>query len=310
MKKVLIPQNYRKILVPILKRHRLQPVCLKDQQPSTILSQAPDISGALLMVDPFTNSLMDKLPNLKIAARLGVGYDSVDYQAAAQHGIWVTNTPGANAIAVAENTVADILVVSKRLFTTSLLMRGGHGVANYQPRILAGKTVGIVGFGHIARQVIKMLSGFGVRILIWDRHPKQSRYGKFVDWRTLFSQSDFVSLHIPATPDTTHCVNAKTFKLMKKSAFIVNFGRGALINQTDLVNAIKTHEIKGAALDVFEKEPLPQTSQLRKLPNVFLTPHCAGYTIESFARIARKAASDVIRVLNGQKPLHPINQPK
>ncbi|XIF19510.1 MAG: 3-phosphoglycerate dehydrogenase [Acetilactobacillus jinshanensis] len=231
---------------------------MTDQKPKTILSQASDISGALLLVDPFPASLMKKLPNLKIAARLGVGYDNVDYRGAEQLGVWTTHTPGGNAISVAENTVADILVLSKRLFTTSSLMRGEQPIANYQPQILAGKTVGIVGFGHIARQVIKMLSGFGVQILIWDRHPKTSKYGKFVDWKTLFKESDFVSLHIPATPDTKHCVNMKTFKMMKKSAFIVNFGRGELINQTDMVNALKQHEIKGAALDVFEKEPLPK----------------------------------------------------
>lgn len=310
MKKVLIPTNYQEVLTKILKQHGLQPICLTDQKPKTILSQASDISGALLLVDPFPASLMKKLPNLKIAARLGVGYDNVDYRGAEQLGVWTTHTPGANEIAVAENTVADILVLSKRLFTTSSLMRGEQPIANYQPRILAGKTIGVVGFGHIARQVIKMLSGFGVKILIWDRHPKTSKYGKFVDWDTLFKNSDYVTLHIPATADTMHCVNMKTFKMMKNSAFIVNFGRGALINQTDMVNALKQHEIKGAALDVFEKEPLPKDSQLRQLPNVFITPHCAGMTVESHHKIAEMAANDVIRVLSGKQPLYPVNEPK
>lgn len=310
MKKVLVDKSYLKTIGPLLKKHNLQPVCLKDQKSQTVLAKASDVSAILLMGDQVTSDEMAKLPNLKIVARLGVGYDSVDLKGADQNHVWVTNTPGGNAISVAENTVADILVLSKRLFTTSSLMRGEQPVANYQPQILAGKTVGIIGFGHIARNVIKMLSGFGVRILIWDRHPKTSKYGKFVDWKTLFKGSDFVSLHIPATPDTNHCVNMKTFKLMKKSAFIVNFGRGALINQTDLVNALKQHEIKGAALDVFEKEPLPKQSQLRQLPNVFMTPHVAGKTVESHQKIAKIATANVIQALNGKKPMNPVNQPK
>ncbi|QBP17755.1 phosphoglycerate dehydrogenase [Acetilactobacillus jinshanensis] len=310
MKKVLIPSNYKNILTKLVRQDGFQPVCLKDQQPSTILAQAPDISGAMLMVGPFPGSLMKKLPNLKIVTRMGVGYDNVDYKAAAKQGIWATHTPGSNQVSVAENTVADILVLSKRLFTTSSLMRGEQPIANYKPRILKGKTVGVVGYGHIARQVIKMLSGFGVKILIWDRHPKTSKYGKFVDWKTLFTQSDYVTLHIPATADTTHCVNMKTFKMMKNSAFIVNFGRGTLINQTDMVNALKQHEIQGAALDVFEKEPLPKQSQLRQLPNVFITPHCAGKTVESHRKTAEMAERDVARVLNGKEPLYPVNQPK
>ena len=310
MKKVLVPRSLKSLLDKKMESRHLRPVHLSDQQPATILSQAPDIAGAIVMNEPFAGKLMGRLPNFKIAARFGVGYDNVDLKYAAAHGIWVTNTPGANADAVAENTVADILILSKHLYSTSLKMRGGKALATYPRHLITGKTIGIVGFGHIARQVIKMLSGFGVKILIWDRHPKTSRYGKFVDWQTLFTRSDYVSLHIPATPQTTHSINAKTFQMMKSSAFIVNFGRGALINQTDLVRALKQHSIAGAALDVFEKEPLPQASQLRRLPNVFLTPHCAGATVESKTQMANMAADQVIRVLSGKRPEYPVNHPK
>lgn len=310
MLKVLIPKALKSNLDRKIRRNHLTPVYLSNQQPATILDQAPDVAGAIVMGENCDGKLMARLPNFRIAARFGVGYDNVDLKYAAAHGIWVTNTPGANANAVAENTVADILILSKHLYSTSLQMRGGHSLATYPQRLVDGKTIGIVGFGHIAQQVIKMLSGFGAKILIWDRHPKTSRYGKFVDWQTLFTRSDYVSLHIPATPQTTHCVNAKTFRMMKNSAFIVNFGRGALINQIDLVRALRQHEITGVALDVFEKEPLPQDSQLRKLPNVFLTPHCAGATVESQNRMANLAADQVIEVLSGKRPEYPVNQPR
>ena len=312
MKKILVPRQFQKLLDHKIKQQGFQPVYLANQQPRTILKQAPGIAGAVLMSEPFPARLMAKLQNLKIAARFGVGYDNVDLRFAAAHGIWVTNTPGANAIAVAENTVADILILSKHLYSTSKEMREGpnHGLATQPRHILAGKTIGVVGFGHIARQVIKMLSGFGVKILIWNRHRRTSKFGTFVDWQTLFQKSDYVTLHIPATPDTVGCVNAKTFRLMKKTAYLVNFGRGQLVNQSDLVTALKRHEIAGAGLDVFEKEPLPQNSQLRKLPNVFLTPHCAGATVESESRMAKTALGEVFRVLAGQRPLHPVNQPR
>ena len=312
MQKILVPKQFKNLLNSKIIQNGYRPAYLPDQKPQTILGHAFDLAGAILMNEPFTGKLMAQLPNLKVASRFGVGYDNVDLNYATQHGIWVTNTPGANAIAVAENTVADLLILSKHLYSTSKEMREGTGTgfATHPRRLLAGKTVGIVGFGHIARQVIKMLSGFNVRILIWNRHRRTSRYGTFVDWSRLFKQSDYVSLHIPATPQTYHCVNAKTFRIMKKSANLVNFGRGDLVNQADLVQALKTGEIAGAALDVFEKEPLPMTSQLRKLKNVFLTPHCAGATVESQTKMANTAADDVMRALNGQKPRYPVNQPK
>lgn len=308
MQKVLVPVWLKSILDQKFKAHRIQPVYLKSQKPANILKQAPDISGAILMVDPFRGDLMAKLPNFKIAARFGVGYDNIDVDYAGKHGIWATHTPGANAISVAENTVADMLILSKHLYSTSREMRGEKPVSIYPQATLAGKTIGIVGYGHIARRVIKILSSFGVKVLIWDRHPKTSEYGQFVDWDTLFRQSDYISLHIPATPQTTHIVDLKTFKMMKDSAFIVNFGRGALINQQDLVTALKQHLIKGAGLDVFEKEPLPQDSELRQLPNVFMTPHNAGMTVEARRKTANMAADDVIRVLEGHHPKYPVNK--
>ncbi|GLB46513.1 3-phosphoglycerate dehydrogenase [Philodulcilactobacillus myokoensis] len=310
--KVLIPEYAAKYVTDDFKKHKIEiKTTSSTQSEDELLAKGKDVSGAMILMPPdgFNQNMIDQMPNLKVISRLGVGYDNVDYHYAAKKGIVVTNTPGANAISVAESTVCDMLILAKHSYSISKAMRDGDNdyISKHPTSELAHKTVGIVGYGHIGQAVAKMLSGFGVKILIWNRHQKQSQYGKFVDWNTLFQQSDYISLHIPSTSETIHSVSRKEFKMMKKSAMIVNFARGSVIDEKAMINALKTGEIAGAGLDVFEKEPLPMDSELRKLPNVYMTPHISAQTTEAIEQTAINAASEMIRVIEGQRAKWQVN---
>ncbi|GAY73922.1 D-3-phosphoglycerate dehydrogenase [Lentilactobacillus kosonis] len=271
------------------------------------MKEAKDAVGAILFTEPFTAETIDQMPNLKVIARHGVGYDAVDYDYAATKGIWVTITPNANASTVAETTLAEMFDLSKNLTKYAGIMKQG---ASGRPLgfDLAGKTLGIMGFGRIGQLVAEKVSGLGMNVLIYSRTPKQTKYGKFVDREMLLSQSDILSLHMPVTSETKHGIGMTEFKLMKNTASLINLGRGALVNQDDLIQALKTGEIAQAALDVTEPEPLPRDSELYSLDNVLLTPHIAANTVESMTRMAVDAASEVVQVLNNGRPQWPINQ--
>ena len=144
-------------------------------------------------------------------------------------------------------------------------------------------------------------------ILIYDPFVKFAEYGKIVDKGTLIANSDVITLHMAVTPENEQGIDRDAFRKMKKSAVLINLGRGQLVNQNDLLEALKTHEIRGAALDVFNEEPLPLTSEFYKLDNVLLTPHIASNTTECMARMAVDSASEVVRVLSGEQPKWPVN---
>lgn len=276
------------------------------------LLEHPDVSAAILFVAPIPNTIYDKLPNLKVLARYGVGYDSVDAQYAATKGVWVTNTPGANAVSVAESAVSDLLLLAKRSPWISQKMRAGDlsGALKLMGRDVAGSTVGIVGYGHIGQSVAKILSGFDVNVLIYNRTPRETTYGTFVDWDTLFKESDYITIHLAATPETEGRIGQAEFEMMKPTASMINLARGPIINEDAMITALKTHTIESAALDVFDQEPLPADSPLFDLDNVFLTPHTAAQTLEAHNRMAVGASKMIDQVLSGQTPDWAVNQPE
>ncbi|MBW1606087.1 phosphoglycerate dehydrogenase [Lactobacillus sp. Sy-1] len=312
--------NKKLLLTPVIDNlihqriidNGLDPVILKSEDEKSILDKASDVDAAILMELPFPNSMFDQMPNLKIIARQGVGYDNVDTQVAAKHNVWVTNTPGGNAVSVAENVITDMLLLSKHSYTISNKMREGD--SDYGQTIMStqitDKTLGIVGFGHIGQEVAKRAQALGMNVLIYNRTPKDTNYGKFVSKEELFKNSDYVTLHLPAVSGTINTVSTDEFKMMKKSAYLLNLGRGPLVDQDAFVDAIKNKEIAGAALDVYDKEPLPMDSPIRKLDNVFLTPHCAGHSIEGWTKMANQALDNVLAVLNGDKPADAVNEVK
>ncbi|WP_283679165.1 phosphoglycerate dehydrogenase [Lentilactobacillus sp. Marseille-Q4993] len=300
-KKVAVPEGMIAAGSEYLIERGYEVITTKSDQ-QDILAKAKDVDGIILYTEPIDNSTIDAMPNLKILARHGVGYDNIDYDYAASKGIWTTITPNANAGTVAESTLAMMLDVSKNITQLSLSYRNGTGRSQAIGFDLEGKTLGIMGFGRIGSLVAKKASGLGMNVLAYSRTKKDTPYAKFVDRDTIIKESDVLSLHMAVTDETIHGIGAAEFKQMKDSAVLINLGRGALVDQDALITALKAGEIAGAGLDVTEPEPLPRDSELFELPNVVLTPHVASNTVESMTRMAVGAASEIDRVLQGDQP--------
>ncbi|HZK66185.1 MAG TPA: phosphoglycerate dehydrogenase [Chloroflexota bacterium] len=268
------------------------------------------IDGAVVSIDPFTPKVMDGAPQLKVISRTGVGYDAVDAPAAAERGIAVCITPGANNKAVADFAFSLILASARRLLENlTEVPRGGW--KRYQGRDLPGSTLGIVGLGSIGKEVAKRASGFDMKILAYDLYQDPAfaaQYGiSYLPLEQLLAESDFVTLHLLLNGSTRHLINAQRLRLMKPTAYLVNTARGGIVDQEALYQALKERRIAGAALDVFENEPLEADSPLRTLDNAYLTPHVAGWSRNAIHASGLMGAENVIRILRGEKPLSIVN---
>jgi D-3-phosphoglycerate dehydrogenase len=260
----------------------------------------------------FTAEVLQACPNLKLISIWGTGTDNVDLKAAAAQGITVTNTPGANALAVAEHTVALILAVVKQLSPADRAMRQGGWPRNLVPQ-LRGKRLGLIGTGLIGREVAAMGRGLGLEVVAWTYHPNMSlaiSLGlRYVELDELLRTSDIVSLHLRATPDAHHFLNRERLAFLKPTAFVVNTARGALIDEAALIEWLREKRIAGAGLDVFETEPLPAGHPLTTLPDVLLTPHCGGMTPDSNLIGLAMAVDNIESFLKGT-PTHVVAGPK
>ncbi len=256
----------------------------------------------------FTADVLAGCPNLRIISIWGTGTDNVDLKAAATRGITVTNTPGANAIAVAEHTVALMLALVKQLAPGDQAIRQGGWLRNLVPQ-LRGKRLGIIGTGLIGREVAAMGKSLGLDVVAWTFHPDAglaARYGfRYVELDELLRTSDIISLHLRATLETRHFLNRERLTHMKPGAFLVNTARGSLLDEVALVELLRTKRIAGAGLDVFEVEPLPSGHPLTTLPNVLLTPHAAGMTPEVIQTGLAMAVENIENFLKGT-PTHVV----
>jgi len=277
------------------------------------------VKGADAILSLLTDKVNDELfdaagPQLKIVANYAVGYDNIDVPAAAKRNIIITNTPGVLTESVAEHTIALIFALAHRIVESDQFMRDGK-YDGWAPMLflgndLVGKTIGLVGMGRIGANVAKrMCDGFGVKILYYDRSrsedlEKQYKM-EFVDLETLLKNSDFVSVHLPMTPETKHLLGKAQFAMMKKTAYLINTARGPILDEAALVEALKNGVIKGAALDVYEQEP-KMALGLAELPNTVLTPHTASATEETRGAMSELAAKNIIEVLAGRAALTPV----
>lgn len=270
-----------------------------------------DCDAVIASSDPYTARVFHECERLKLVARCGVGTDSVDMDAAARSGVVVTNTPGAMSEAVADFTFGLMLSIARRMPEADALMRTGgwdeiRGVAIY------GKTLGLVGVGRIGQAVAKRAVGFGMRIIACDpilaaANGENPSGIEFTSLDKLLAESDFVSLHAPSTSETRGMFNSARFKQMKSTAYLINTARGSLINEADLIQALETEAIAGAALDVYDKEPLPADNPLRKAPRCVLTPHNAFNAVESTQEMSRQSAESVLELLRGEIPSNVCN---
>jgi len=271
------------------------------------------ISGMDALVagmDPVTAAVIAAgLPTLKIIARHGVGYNTVDVAAAKKYGVPVTITPGANSKSVADLTLGLMLAVARRIPQMDSSLRAGSW-SRLAGSELEGKTLGIVGTGSIGAAVAQRAAGFAMNIIAYDPCPRPELAARFaLVYRPLaevIAQADFLTLHAPAAPETVGLINAATLRTMKKTAFLINTARGDLVVEDDLYDALTAGVIAGAALDTFVHEPFTDARWF-SLTNVVLTPHAGANTLEAVERMGVMAAEEVVRVLAGRPPLHPVN---
>jgi len=266
-----------------------------------VLGQA---AAAIVSTDPFDAATFAAHPALRVVARVGVGTDSIDLEAATASGVAVTVTPGANDHTVADHAVALMLACLRRLVEHDAGVRRGtwQRTGAHTPWLLTGATVGLVGYGRIGRLVAERLHGFGARILGADPAPSVRDGEQVMELDELLSAADVVSLHAPLLPSTRYLIGAPELRRMRPTAILVNTARGAVVDEAALARALADGQLRGAGLDVFDHEPPDLDSPLLALPNVVLSPHVAGLSEQSIAVMLRRATASVLDVLAGRAP--------
>ncbi len=261
--------------------------------------------------EPYTAKVFAAHPQLRVVARVGVGYDAVDLAAATAHGVAVTIAPGTNQDAVAEHTFALLLGLVKNLASQHFGVKAG-GWPRGTNLPLRGRTLGIAGLGRIGKAVALRGEAFGMKLLAYEPYPDKAFAAahkiELVSFERLLAESDFASLHLPMSAETKHLINKKTLALMKPTAFLMNTARGGLVCEADLLAALKAKQIAGAALDVFEQEP-PGKNPLFELDNVLLTPHAAGGDLKSRDDMALSAAEAIVSLKHGDWPAEKVVNP-
>ncbi|MBI5619457.1 hydroxyacid dehydrogenase [Candidatus Gottesmanbacteria bacterium] len=298
MRKILVSDAIVQNGIDFLKGKGFEVVLKPDITPEELVKEIGDY-GALI-VRSRTKVTLDVITvgkKLKVIGRAGSGLDNIDVAAAKSAGITVVNAPGANATSVAEHTMAVILNLFRNLIPVATALKAGRWEKKtYQVTELAGKTIGIVGFGHVGSLVAQLAAGFGMKILVTTRSQK-SVPGALVPLEQLLRESDVITLHVPKSSETQSLIGKKELALMKKTSYLVNCSRGGVVDEEALVAALTNRQIAGAALDVFATEPLPADSPLLSLPNVILTPHVAGQSREAKERASLAVAQEVAAAL-------------
>ena len=256
-----------------------------------------------------TREMMAASPQLKAIGVHGMGYDHVDVAAARELGKVVFNTPDALTVSVAEMTLALMLALTRRVVAADKAVRAGDWNRKYGDLIgtdLAGRTVGIIGLGRVGAAVARRLKAFDVGLLYYSRTRRRELESYIdIEWAELddlLSRSDVVSLHVPGTSETHHMIGPREFGLMKQGVLVVNMARGRVIDQEALLDALMTDKVAGAALDVFEVEPLDPAHPLTAMDNVILTPHLGASSLEGMQRMATQVAQGILDILDGKEP--------
>lgn len=274
-----------------------------------VLEVAADADGILNTYLPWDADAIARLERCKIIARYGIGIDNVDLKAATDAGIVVTNVPDYSVEEVAVHSLALILAALRKVTEANEGIRdGAWGISNFRPiRRLSTLTVGLVGHGRIGRRLAAPLQAIGARVVVHDPYLEQDpELPPLLDLEEMLAQSDIVSLHLPLTDETRGLINATTISAMKPGAILVNTSRGPLVEFAALREALESHQLSAAALDVFETEPF-DPANLEGVPNLIATPHMAYYSEEALEESQRKATTQVIKVLTGGVPDYQVN---
>jgi len=282
----------------------------------TLLREVPRLDGLLsLLTDRVDDELMDLAPDLKIVSNLAVGFDNIDVPAATRRRIVVTNTPDVLTETVADFAFCLLLAAGRRLVAGDAYVRAGKW-KTWALMLLAGQdlygaTLGLIGLGRIGSAVARRAKGFEMRVIYYDpyrREDIEKQLGiEYREMNEVLREADFISVHVPLMESTRHLISHDQFRLMKKTAVFVNTSRGPVVDQRALAEALQARQIFAAGIDVFEKEPVPDDEPLLKLDNVVVAPHIASASVPTRIRMATLAAENLVAVLQGKRPLNPVN---
>jgi len=284
--------------------------------PDALLAAARRSDGLLTMItDHIDGAFLDAAPDLRIVSQLAVGYDNIDVEAATEHGVLVCNTPGVLTDATADLAFALMLGQARRLPEADRALRDGSW-SLWSPTFMLGhdlrdKTLGIVGLGAIGTAIAQRAKGFRMRLVYWSRSRKpdveQALGIEYRELNDLLHEADYVQITVALSDETKGLIGAEQLALMKPDAVLINTARGPIVDQKALYEAIKAGRIGGAALDVFESEPIAPDDPLLALPNVVVSPHLGSATVETRQRMADMAVDNLLAYFQGQKPPSAVN---
>lgn len=314
--KVLVTRHVLSSCMDFLREQGYEVIHTNDISEEHICSIVGDVDAILSRELKTTRRILDAAPKLKIIARFGVGTDMIDMSYATERGVWVGVTPLASSRSVAEHTMTLLLACAKLIVPTANQVKQDNWI--YRNTVmgcdLEGKTIGLVGLGKIGRLVVKMARGFDMRVVAYDAYLPASEAPDGVallpTLKALLEQSDFVSLHCPATAETEGLIDRTAIAQMKPGAILVNSSRGALVDEQALYEALVSGHLRAAGLDVSQTEPPTPDNPLLKLDNLILTPHMAAVTDEAMYRMGMHAALCIDDVLRGKPPRWPANNPE
>jgi D-3-phosphoglycerate dehydrogenase / 2-oxoglutarate reductase len=301
--------------IAALKRVNPEIRMSKSASAEDILAVARDADAILVTYAKLSGDLLRQLKCCKVIGRFGLGVDNIDIPVATELGITVTYVPDYCMQEVSDHAMALLLALVRKIPLSNKLVQAGRWEMPAVVPIhrLAGRVLGLVGFGNIPRVLAPKAKAFGLRVVTHDPFIPQESFTaagvEGVTFARLLEVSDFVSIHAPLLPTTRGLFNAEVFRKMKKGAFLVNTARGPLVDELALVQALDSGHLGGAALDVVAVEPIANDSPLLGRDNVIVSPHTAFYSVEALNELQTKCATDVARVLSGEKPVYPVNHP-
>lgn len=313
--KVIIPEDITDPGKDFLRSKGYEVVVVNGNTSEEFDREAADADALLARTAKYPKEILEKMPNLKVIGRHGVGYDNIDMDYCNEKKIWVTITPNANSNAVAEHTIMMVLACAKNLiFQNRQVMAGNWSSRNqFKGQEVIGKTIGIVGCGRIGKQVAqKAALGLGMKVIGYDpvipMDVKLDNIERVATLEELFREADFVSLHLPETAQTKGMINKELLSLMKPTASLINCARGGIVNEDDLYEALSQHKIHAAGADVLKQEPYTLENRLLSLDNMIVTPHNAALNVETMNKMGLDAAQGIYEVLSGQKPSWPVSK--
>jgi len=314
MKKIVITHRLHEAGMQVLEG-KVEVKITNNGNPQEILPELLDADGLIIRIGSIDRAAIMAAKNLKAIGRPGVGVDNVDLVAATERGIPVVIAPGANTRSVAEHALALIFAASKDILHSDAQTRSGNfNVRNsYKAFELLGKTLGLIGYGNIGRELAKLSAAIGLKVIVYDpfvarESIEQQGYRYEPEMDQVLSKADVISLHVPLTLKTRNLIGERELGIMKSSAVLINCARGEIIDEAALAAALSNHAIHSAAADVLTTEPVSPEHPLLKLDNFIITPHMAGLTQEAAAGVCTMAAEGVLAIVNGEKWPHVANK--